>query len=223
MALQLQLTWAGHSALRVEYDGFTMVIDPGLLSAPDAAQGADALLISHEHLDHYDVTTIAAAVAAKPGLPIWTNKSVAAMLAQSGAGTGADVHVIGDGDAFDVGGIPVQAYGEWHAPIHPEVPLVRNVGFLVDGRLFHPGDAFTDPGVPIELLLVPLHGFYTKGSFQVDYIKQLMPTVVSPIHDATLDASGLIAVDTFLARNPSTGPGTGVPYSRQPAGQPVNF
>jgi L-ascorbate metabolism protein UlaG (beta-lactamase superfamily) len=84
--VQLQLTFVGHSGLRVESNGFTLVIDPGMISAADAAVGADALLISHEHLDHYDVTKITAAIAARPGLPIWTNKSVAALLAQSGAG-----------------------------------------------------------------------------------------------------------------------------------------
>ena len=102
------------------------------------------------HLDHYDTGKIAAAVAARPGLPIWTNREVAALLEQSGAGSRARVHVIGHGDAFEAGGLRVQCYGEWHAPIYPSIPQVRNTGFLVDGRLFHPGDAFTDPGAPIH-------------------------------------------------------------------------
>jgi L-ascorbate metabolism protein UlaG (beta-lactamase superfamily) len=67
--VRLELTWAGHAGLHVEHDGFTTVIDPGVLSDPDAATGADALLISHEHLDHYDITKIAAAVAAKRDCP----------------------------------------------------------------------------------------------------------------------------------------------------------
>jgi hypothetical protein len=57
----------GHSCIRIELAGFVTVIDPGILSAPDAADGADALLISHRH--HYDTSRIAAAGAAKPGLP----------------------------------------------------------------------------------------------------------------------------------------------------------
>jgi L-ascorbate metabolism protein UlaG (beta-lactamase superfamily) len=221
--VRLQLTWVGHSGLRVEHDGFVLVIDPGLLSAADAADGADALLISHEHLDHYDTTKIASAIAARPGLPIWTNRSVAALLEQSGAGAGAHVHVIGDGDAFEVGGIPVHAHGEWHAPIHPDVARVRNTGFMIDGRLFHPGDALTDPGAPIDLLLVPLHGFYTRSGPLVDYIRQLRPAQVAPIHDATLNAIGQGGVDAFLAEKPPPGPGTGAPYFRPPAGTPVDF
>jgi L-ascorbate metabolism protein UlaG (beta-lactamase superfamily) len=76
----MQLTWAGHSCIRIKQDNFVTVIDPGIISAPDAADGADALLISHRHLDHYDTTKIAAAVAARPGLPIFTNREVAGLL-----------------------------------------------------------------------------------------------------------------------------------------------
>jgi L-ascorbate metabolism protein UlaG (beta-lactamase superfamily) len=213
----------GHSALRVERDGLRLVVDPGALSAADAAQGADALLISHEHLDHYDVTKIAAAVAARPGLSIWTNTSVAALLDQSGAGRGARVHVVGHGDAFEIGDIAVQAHGEWHAPIHPDIPRVRNTGFLIDGRLFHPGDALTDPGVPIDLLLVPLHGFYTQSGPLVDYIRQVRPAQVSPVHDATLNAIGQGGVDAFLGEIAVPGPGTGAPYTRHAIGVLVPY
>ncbi len=219
----MRLTWAGHSALRVEQDGLTTVIDPGALSAGDAAAGADTLLISHEHFDHYDETKIAAAVASRPGLEIWTNKSVAQLLARSGAARGARVHVVGHGDAFDIGGLGIQVHGEWHAPIHPDIPRVRNSGFLIDGRLFHPGDAMTDPGVPIDLLLVPLHGLYTRGGATVDYIRQLKPARVAPIHDATLTSVAQTGVDAFLAQAPPPGPGTGSPYQRVPLGQSIDY
>jgi L-ascorbate metabolism protein UlaG (beta-lactamase superfamily) len=219
----MQLTWMGHSCIRIEQDGFVTVIDPGVLSAPDAAAGADALLISHRHLDHYDTSKIAAAVAAKPGLQIWTNREVATLLEQSGAASGARLHVIGHGDAFEAGGLRVHCYGEWHAPIYPSIPQVRNTGFLVDGRLFHPGDAFTDPGVPIELLLLQLIGFYTKTSLSADYVRQLRPSRVAPIHDATLTPAGQQGEDAVFSADPPTGLGTGVPYFRPTQGVPFDF
>lgn len=217
----LQVTSLGHSGMRIEQNGIAIVIDPGILSAPDAAIGADALLITHEHPDHFDPGRIAAAVGARPGLPIWTNKSVAALL----DGSGADVHVIGDGDAFDINGIAVHAYGEWHAPLHPEIPVVRNTGFLIGGRIFHPGDALTDPGVPIKLLLVPVQEFFARADALVDYIRQLKPTQVSPVHDATLNDLGHLAIDHFLAQDAKPGAfaGTGVPYSRLLAQTPISF
>ena len=219
----MQLTWAGHSCIRIEQDNFVTVIDPGVISHPDAADGADALLISHRHLDHYDITKIAAAAAARPGLPIYTNREVATLLEQSGAATGARVRVIGHGDAFEVGGLHVHCHGEWHAPIYPGIPDVRNTGFLIDGRLFHPGDAFTDPGVPVELLLLQLIGFYTKTSLSADYIKQVKPSRVAPIHDATLDSIGQAGTDAVFSLDPPNGLGTGVPYFRPVPGVPFDF
>ncbi len=219
----MQLTWKGHSCIRIEYDSFVTVIDPGILSAPDAASGADALLITHRHLDHYDTSKIAAAAAARPDLAIYTNKEVAELLAQSGAAAGAAVHVIGHGDTFQAGGLLVRCYGEWHAPIYPDIPRVRNTGSLIDGRLFHPGDAFTDPGVPVELLLLQLAGFYTKTSLSADYIQQVQPARVAPIHDATLSTAGQQGTDAVFSDDPPAGLGTGVPYFRPAEGVPFTF
>jgi L-ascorbate metabolism protein UlaG (beta-lactamase superfamily) len=219
--IPLQLTLMGHSAVRIEHDDFVTVIDPGALSAPDAAAGADALLITHEHPDHYDVSKIAAAAAAHPRLQIWTNTSVAALLEQSGAAPGAIVHVIGDGDAFDVGGIPVQCHGQWHGLQHPDLPPVRNTGFLLDGRVFHPGDAMTDPRARLDVLLCPIDGFFTKASTTVDYIRQLQPAQVTPVHDATLSAYGLDGSSKFFAQNPPPGPGTDAPYVQLTEGKPT--
>jgi hypothetical protein len=54
--------------------------------------------------------------------------------------------VVHDGQELDLGGVGVRVAGRDHAVIHPDIPVVPNVGYLVGGRLFHPGDAFTPPG-----------------------------------------------------------------------------
>jgi L-ascorbate metabolism protein UlaG (beta-lactamase superfamily) len=225
---KLELTWLGHSTFRVDSDGFRMVIDPGIVAPPDAMAGADGVLITHEHGDHFQPNLIAAAAAARRGLQIWANKSVAALLTQSGAASGAKVHVIGHGDAFEAGGLPYHVYGEWHAPIHPDVVRVRNTGFLI-GRagheIFHPGDALTDPCVPVDLLLVPEFGLYTKLGNTIDFIRQIKPKRAAPIHDTGLDPAGLAGVDGFLAEKPTPpfAPGTGAPFTRLSKGTPINI
>ncbi len=53
----------------------------------------------------------------------------------------------------------MQVHGELHAVIHPDIPRVTNVGFLVEGgKVFHPGDALTVPDHPVETLDAPGHG-----------------------------------------------------------------
>lgn len=103
----MQLTWLGHSCFRLEKDGFVAVIDPGIVAPANALDDADAVLITHQHADHFLPSLIAGRLATRPGLPIWTNKDVAALL----EGSRATVHVIRDGDAFTVGGIKV--HGVW--------------------------------------------------------------------------------------------------------------
>jgi hypothetical protein len=114
--------------------------------------------------------------------------------------------------------------GEWHAPIHPDVTRVRNTGFLFEGRVFHPGDAYTDPHAPVALLFVPEFGLFTKFGHAIDFIRQVKPKQASPVHDTGLDAQGLAGADGFLIqdRTPPFAPGTGSPFVRLPKGTPVN-
>src|SRR5690348_1782836 len=48
-ASTMQLTWLGHSCFRLEKDGFTAVIDPGIVAPANALDDADAVLITHQH------------------------------------------------------------------------------------------------------------------------------------------------------------------------------
>lgn len=59
--MHLTLTKKTHSCIRLEKDGRTLVIDPGAFSEQDAAVGADAILVTHEHPDHFDEGRLRAA------------------------------------------------------------------------------------------------------------------------------------------------------------------
>lgn len=209
----MKIMWLGHAGLRVEQDGYTLVVDPGVFCdqqlLASALDDADGLLITHEHFDHFAPDPVKAALANKPRIEVWTNNSVAGQL----EGAPATVHTIGDGSAFTAGGIDVHGYGEWHARIHRDLPLVRNTGFLIGGKVFHPGDALTDPEVPVELLLVPSHGPWTRTGDLIDFVRQVHPARVSPIHDAMLSPIGKGGLEAFLSEQPGYGPGTGAPYS----------
>jgi len=217
----MRVTWLGHAGLRVEQGDYTLVVDPGVFCDRPALEralaDADGILITHEHFDHLAEDAVRAALAAKPAIEVWTNSGVAAYM----EGTPVTVHTIGDGDAFSAGGIEVRGYGEWHAQIHRDIPLVRNTGFLIGGSVFHPGDALTDPGVPVEVLLLPSHGPWTRTGDLIDYVRQVKPGRVSPIHNAMLSEIGERSIDTFVAEGPDApGGGTGSPLVRMTLGQP---
>ncbi|PRY38051.1 MBL fold metallo-hydrolase [Umezawaea tangerina] len=203
----MELTKFGHASVALERDGRRLVVDPGGFTDASALDGAEAVLITHEHLDHFVEDRIRAALADVPGLEVWTNPAVAAAL----EGAGPRVHAVGHGDAFTAAGFDVKVFGEWHAVIHPDIPRIHNVGFLVDDAVFHPGDAFTTPEVPVDTLLVPVHAPWSKLAEVIDWIREVKPGRAFGMHDVLLSETGLGLVARLLGEG---GPGTGAPYRR---------
>ncbi|MFD9306557.1 MBL fold metallo-hydrolase [Streptomyces sp. NPDC060048] len=179
----MKLTKRLHSCVQLEKDGRVLVIDPGAFSEPDAGLGADALLVTHEHADHFDEGRLRAALDANPAARLWTLRGVAQKLGPAYPGR---VHTVGHGDTFTAAGFEVQVHGELHAVIHPDIPRITNVGYLVDASLFHPGDALTVPGAPVETLMLPVHAPWNKIAEVIDYVREVKPRQALAIHDAGL-------------------------------------
>jgi L-ascorbate metabolism protein UlaG (beta-lactamase superfamily) len=212
----MELVKHGHACVVLVDDGRRLVIDPGAFTDPAALDGADAVLITHEHPDHFEPGRLRAALEADPALEIWTNRSVAAAL-EGGSGR---VHVVGAGDAVTAAGFEVQVHGELHAEIHPEIPRVPNVGFLVGGAVFHPGDAFTVPDEPVTTLLVPVHAPWSKTAEIIEYVRAVHADQAWALHDGLLNETGLGIVGGLLGER---GPGTPTPYGRLAPGESVDI
>lgn len=179
----LTLTKKTHSCVRIEKEGRVLVIDPGGFSEDDAALGADVVLVTHEHPDHFNEARLRVGLEANPAAEIWTLRSVAEQLSAAFPGR---VHTVGGGDAFSAAGFDVTVHGELHAVIHPDIPRITNVGFLVDGSVFHPGDALTVPDRPVDTLLLPVMAPWSKISEVIDYVREVGPRRAIDVHDALL-------------------------------------
>ena len=184
----MQLTKQGHACVRLTQDGPALVIDPGGFTEAEAVNGVAAVLITHEHPDHFDEGHVRAALDADPSVEVWTLASVATQLSTAYPGR---VHTVGHGDTFTAAGFEVQVHGELHAVIHPDIPRITNVGYLVNGAVFHPGDALTIPDQSIETLLLPINAPWSKAAEIVDYVREVRPARVIDIHDGMLADPGL--------------------------------
>ncbi|MDB1089244.1 MBL fold metallo-hydrolase [Streptomyces sp. ACA25] len=199
----MELTKKGHACVRIAKDGRTLVIDPGAFSEEDAALGADAVLITHEHPDHFDEGRLRVALDADPALEVWTLRSVAEQLTAAFPGR---VHTVGHGDTFRAAGFDLEVHGELHAVIHADLPRVTNIGFVVDGAVFHPGDALTVPGRAVSTLLLPVHAPWSKFSEVVDYVREVRPERALAVHDGLLGEFGHVVYGRNLGPQ---GPGLG--------------
>jgi len=212
----MELIKYGHACVVLCDGDRRLVIDPGSFTDPSALDGASAVLVTHEHADHFVPDRLRAAMDADPALEVWTNKSVAAQL----EGLGSRVHVVGHGDAVSVADFDVHVHGELHAEIHPDIPRVPNVGFLVDGLVFHPGDALTVPDEPVPTLLLPVHAPWSKLAEVIDYVRAVHADQAYAVHDGLLNDTGLGLVGRLLGEG---GPGTPTPYTRLVPGESVEL
>jgi L-ascorbate metabolism protein UlaG (beta-lactamase superfamily) len=175
-----------------------LVVDPGGFTERAALTGADAVLITHEHFDHLDVEALADALALKPDLRVFAHAEVAPKLAAF-----TDVLTeVAVGQEFTAAGYDVTAFGGEHAVIHPDIPQIANLGFLIsDGEdsLYHPGDSFTVPaGMVVDTLFVPLNAPWSKLAESIDFVRAVKPRRAFALHDFLLTEIGAKVSDGHL-------------------------
>lgn len=194
----MRLTKLGHSCVRIEYDDTTLVLDPGAFTEQGAAEGADAVLITHEHPDHFDPAQLRQTDA-----PIYTILAVAAQIREQAPDLAERVVVVRPGERFTAGPVPVTAVGELHAVIHDELPRFDNSGYLFElgeTTVFHPGDALTGPDRPVDVLLAPVCAPWMKISEGIDFARLVGAPRNVAIHDRVYSEAGLGIADGHFQR-----------------------
>ena len=205
----MRLTKYTHSCVRLDDGGRALVIDPGTFSETQLAlDGAHAVLITHEHADHIDAPALLAAAQADAALRVWAPAPVAELLAS----LGDRVTAVGADESFSAGGFAVRTFGGLHALIHPLIAApVANVSYLVEGAIYHPGDSFMVPQVPVETLLIPIHAPWSKIGEVIDFAAAVRAPRAFQIHDALLSDIGSALVDRLVG---TVGATYGTTYSR---------
>lgn len=188
-----------HAGLAIEHEGASLFIDPGDFSSPSEigaaiasveASGSPiaALVITHEHADHWTPANVGAILAAAPGAPVYTTPATAAAL----AGAGIDGAIIAnEGDSVQAGPFALYFYGRRHEVLHSSIPVIDNVGVRVNGTLAWGGDSLTRPPFAADLLGVPIGSPWSNISQVMDFVLNAAPRRAFLTHDGMLSTRGL--------------------------------
>jgi L-ascorbate metabolism protein UlaG (beta-lactamase superfamily) len=188
----MRITKFGHACVRLEYDGHVVVVDPGMFTDPEALDGAGAVVITHEHPDHYLPEHLL-----RTDAPVFTIDAVAAKIRADAPEVGERLTVVEPGDSFDPG-IPATAVGELHAVIHPDLPRFYNSGYvftLGETTVYHPGDALTVPEQAVDVLCVPVSAPWMRSAEAIDFARAVGAPRNLAIHDRIYSEAGLRIVD----------------------------
>ncbi|MEH0970877.1 MBL fold metallo-hydrolase [Micromonospora sp. CPCC 205546] len=192
----MQLTKYAHSCVRVEHDGGVLVIDPGVFSEAAALDGADAVLITHEHPDHLDVEAVTRQLDRRRFV-IHGPASLAGTLGDAAEA----LEAVRPGQSFAAAGVPVRVHGGRHAVIHPDIPVVDNLAYLLDDTVYHPGDSLVVPeDAQVDTLFLPIHAPWTKFSESLDFLRAVAPRRAYALHDGLLNDNGLSVLNGNFAR-----------------------
>ncbi|MHA7274940.1 MBL fold metallo-hydrolase [Arthrobacter sp. Hz1] len=198
----MKLTKYTHACVRLEKDGAVLVVDPGSFSEVETAvAGAHAVLITHQHADHFDEERLMKALREDAALVVYAPASVATVLSARLDDEPGRVHTAEPEQRYSIAGFEVQTFGGQHALIHPSIPMVANIGYFIDGSLYHPGDSFVVPhGVDVSTLLVPVHAPWSRTGEVIDFVASVRAARAFQIHDALLNDAGRQLVEGHVAR-----------------------
>jgi len=189
----MKLTKYEHACFTVEKDGQVLVVDPGGFTsdfiAPEHVVG---IVITHEHADHFDQEQITAIIDKNPDAIIVGHGEV---LKQIEVFTTKTVDA---GETFELGPFKLEFFGGEHAVIHPSMPPVANLGVMINDLLYYPGDSFTLPGKPVDVLALPVAAPWLKISEAMDFLTAVKPRLAFPTHDAILSKVGRSLPDRML-------------------------
>ncbi len=179
----MYLTKFGHCCLLIEENDIRILTDPGKFSTEqNEVTNVDALIITHEHSDHFHVESVKKILEKNPSIRIITNKAVGALLSSENISSTC----VEDGETTMIGSLTITGSGSAHAIIYPSLPFVENTGYFIGERLFYPGDAFHLPGKEVDILALPVAGPWLKFSEAIDYARAVHPKTCIPVHDGVL-------------------------------------
>jgi L-ascorbate metabolism protein UlaG (beta-lactamase superfamily) len=173
-----------HALLVLEQSAAQLVIDPGSYSNLPELQNVVAVVFTHLHDDHTSQEHAQTISRNFPAVKMFGTQEVVEKL------TGLDVQAVYHGDHYEVGPFQIDFYGDLHQVIHRSIPLVQNVGVMINSQLYYPGDSYTFPEQSVEILACPTSAPWLRISDVIDFLDLIRPKKCFATHNALLSEQG---------------------------------
>lgn len=189
----MKLTKYEHACFTLEKDGKLLVVDPGNLTDDlGAPENVVAIIVTHEHSDHFDPTALGAIIAHNPDAIVYGPTDVVSQL-----GDTLPNQAVKPGDLVKVEPFKLEFYGGEHQKPFRDSPTIANVAVLINNTVYHASDSFVIPDKPVQTLLLPVSGSWMSSQMARDFLFELQPRLVIPTHDAILSDKGKAQVDKY--------------------------
>jgi L-ascorbate metabolism protein UlaG (beta-lactamase superfamily) len=173
-----------HALLVIEESAAQLVIDPGSYSNLPELKSVVAVVFTHLHDDHTSLEHAKTIIKNFPDAHLFGTQEVAEKL------KGLNVQVVYHGDHYQAGPFKIDFYGDLHQVIHRSIPLVQNVGVMVNSTFYYPGDSYTFPEQSVEVLACPTSAPWLRISDVIDFLDLVRPKKCFATHNALLSDQG---------------------------------
>jgi L-ascorbate metabolism protein UlaG (beta-lactamase superfamily) len=189
----MKLTKYEHACFTLEKDGDVLIVDPGSLTTDlNIPERVVAIVITHQHADHFNTELLAEIDAKNPDALLIADQSVANLLPDRRS------HPAAAGDVITTGAFKLELFGGTHASIHAEISTPPNLGVLINDQFYYPGDSFTLPEKPVDILALPAAAPWLKIEEAINFLVTINPRYAFPTHDAILSDAGKQINDAML-------------------------
>ena len=189
----LEITFIGHGTLMLTVGGKVIHVDPfGMLADYSKLPGADVVLITHDHFDHFDMKA----------LKILRNEKTVVVLPGTCAARLKRGVIMNNGDVKTIQGMKIEAVPAYNivhmrSPGRPFHEKGIGNGYVItigEKRLYVAGDTENTPEMKglknVDIAFLPMNLPYTMTPDMVaDAAKAFKPKILYPYHYGETDTS----------------------------------